>query len=158
MGLSQSSIYQAFGSKDHLFSLAVDRYEKYWGDFISQALTQEGTAQQAVVALLSSAARVFTDPSKPTGCMVILSALNCAEANRKVGQDLARRRTALTSAISGRLARGVSEGDLPCDIDVPATALLITATLQGMAILARDGADRLSLEACAKALKLSLGH
>ena len=109
------------------------------------ALAEEPTAERAIRSLLMGAVDSFCDPKQPKGCMVVLSATNCAVESSDVLQDLADRRSVTERAIRDRITAGRAAGEFPADDDADALAGLVTATLYGIALKARDGASRKSL-------------
>ena len=78
MDITPPSLYAAFGDKKRLFLEAVERYEQETGCFARRALTSEPTAELAIRRLLLDAAKSFTDPKNPKGCLIALGATNCA--------------------------------------------------------------------------------
>ena len=146
MGITPPALYGAFGDKKRLFLEAVQRYEQGPGCFGQKALTQEPTAELAIRGLLLGAVASFADPKNPRGCLV----------------DLGRRRTVRPSSstsltrspIAGarrsrrcapELRRGKNAGELSDQADVDTLAGVVTATLYGLAVKARDGAPRARL-------------
>jgi AcrR family transcriptional regulator len=145
MGITPPSLYGAFGDKKRLFLEAVDRYQAGPGCFAYKALTEEPTAERAMRRLMMDAVKSFTDPHDPKGCMVILAATNCAPESGDVMEALAGRRRAAQAMLRQRIAMGRAAGELAPGADIDALAGLVTATLSGLTILARDGASRASL-------------
>jgi AcrR family transcriptional regulator len=145
MGITPPSLYSAFGDKKRLFLEAVARYQEGPGAFAKKALAEEPTAERAIRSLLMGAVDSFCDPKQPKGCMVVLSATNCAVESSDVLHDLADRRRATERAIRDRIVAGRAAGEFPADTDADALAGLVTATLYGIALKARDGASRNSL-------------
>ncbi|MFJ7420456.1 TetR/AcrR family transcriptional regulator [Streptomyces uncialis] len=146
MGISSPSLYAAFGSKERLFREAVELYERTAGEPVSRALVEEPTAYDAVAAMLRTNARDYTGPGHPTGCMIVLSALNCSESGAGARDHLAAIRRDGADALRARLDQGVREGELAPGTDTGSAAAFYTAVLQGMSVQARDGAGRAELE------------
>jgi AcrR family transcriptional regulator len=146
MGVTPPSLYAAYGDKKRLFFDAVERYEQTAGCFAREALTAEPTAERAVHRLLLGAVKVFAAPQDPKGCLMVLGATNCSTESAEVGEALAERRRAAETAVRARLVAGREAGEFPEHTDVDALAALVTATLFGLAVKARDGAsgERLS--------------
>ena len=145
MGITPPTLYTFFGGKKQLFLEAVDRYQKGPGCFAAKALLEEPTAEGSIHRLLMEAAVSFSNPREPKGCMVVLGATNCAVESSDVFAALANRRRAAEAAVHARIAAGRSAGELADDTDVDALTGLVTTTLFGLAIKARDGASRGSL-------------
>jgi AcrR family transcriptional regulator len=145
MGLTPPSLYGAFGDKRRLFFEAVEHYEQTAGCFARQALTEEPTVEQAMRRLLREAVKAFTASNDPKGCLMVLGATNCSPESADVGEALAERRRAAEAAVRARLQAGQAAGEFAEHTDVDALADLVTATLCGLAVKARDGASRARL-------------
>ena len=145
MRIKPPALYGAFGDKRRLFLEAVARYEQGPGCFAQGALRKEPTAELAMRRLLLGALRSFTDPKNPKGCLVVLGATNCTIESDDISEALAERRRMAEGAVRARIAAGRKAGELADDADVDALAGLVTATLYGLALKARDGASHARL-------------
>ncbi|MGL4729903.1 MAG: TetR/AcrR family transcriptional regulator [Bosea sp. (in: a-proteobacteria)] len=152
MGINAPSLYATFGDKRQLFEASVEAYLAGHGCYAIEAILQEGTARAAIERLLVSAAAYLTDPRMPSGCMVVLSAINCAEQDTDLRDTMAAKRNASADAIRDRIRAGVAKGETPRGFNADAMAALVTATFQGLSIRARDGATREELESVARLL------
>jgi TetR/AcrR family transcriptional regulator, copper-responsive repressor len=158
MGITPPSLYGAFGDKKRLFLEAVNRYEAGPGCFAHKALTEEPTAERAIRRLMMDAVNAITDPRNPKGCMVILAATNCTPESGDVREALASRRRAAQGMLRQRITTGRAAGELAPDADVDALTGMVTATLSGLAVLARDGASRASLKRIVEQMMLAWPH
>lgn len=145
IGITPPALYGAFGDKKRLFLEAVGRYEQAIGGFAAEALTEEPTAKAAIRSLLLGALKSFTDPKNPRGCLVVLGATNCTAASADIVEAIAERRRLAERAVRARIAAGQQAGELPESVDIEALAGVVTATLYGLALKARDGAPRARL-------------
>jgi AcrR family transcriptional regulator len=145
MGVAPPSLYGAYGDKKRLFLEAVERYEQTIGCFARKAFSEEATAEGAVRRLLLDAVKAFAGPKNPKGCLVVLGATNCSAESAEVGEALAERRRGAEAVVRARLLAGQAAGEFAEHTDVDALAALVTATLFGLAIKARDGASRARL-------------
>lgn len=145
MGIHSPSLYAAFGCKAALFREAVDLYDSVEGEATRSAF-QQPTARAAVEAMLCNNADAYTDPATPTGCMIVLADTTGPAGTDNVGALLAERRREGLEALQGRLEQGVADGDLPRGADTVGLAAFYTAVLQGLAVQARDGASRDTLQ------------
>lgn len=145
MGITPPTLYTFFGDKERLFLEAVERYESRVGCFAAKALTEEPTAERSIRRLLLGAVDSFSNSRGPKGCLVVLGATNCTVESNDVFAALAERRRAAETAVRRRIAAGRSAGELAKHADVEALTGLITTTLFGLAIKARDGASRAAL-------------
>jgi AcrR family transcriptional regulator len=147
MGIASASIYACFGSKEELFRKVMALYGATSGERPRRALREQGTARDAVHAMLRATADEITRSDAPHYCMLILAAPTGAVENHAVREFLADIRHDMLATVRDRLARGVADGDLsasPADLD--ALARYYTTVVQGLSIQARDGASRAELE------------
>jgi AcrR family transcriptional regulator len=145
MGITPPTLYTFFGDKKHLFLEAVDRYQTGPGCFGMKALTEEPTAERAMRRLLLDAVASYSNPKGPKGCLVVLGAINCAAESTDVFNAVADKRRAAESAVRSRITAAQTARELSEDVDVDALTGQMIATLYGLAIKARDGASRASL-------------
>jgi TetR/AcrR family transcriptional regulator, copper-responsive repressor len=145
MKINPPALYGAYGDKKSLFLEVVRLYEQGAGCFARKALTEEPTAERAIRRLLLDAVDFFTDPKNPTGCLIVLGATNCAIESSDIFEALAERRRAAEGAVRARIAAGQKAGELSDGADVDALTGMVTATLYGLVIKARDGAPRARL-------------
>ncbi|HEX2285272.1 MAG TPA: TetR/AcrR family transcriptional regulator [Mycobacterium sp.] len=151
MGINSPSLYAAFGCKEELFREAIAYYDDTLGATAAEELRERPTAREAIAAVLRHHANVFCDPSTPRGCMIVLAATTCTDRTRSVHQHLAKWRYATEHGFRERIERGIADGDVPAGADAATIAAFYNSVNHGMAIQARDGADRAKLSAIAEA-------
>jgi AcrR family transcriptional regulator len=145
LGLTQASVYAAFGSKEQLFRDAVDLYRQTAGFSTTDALASEMNAHQAIHAMLQAAVDAFSAPGAPGGCLLILGATNCVVENKAVQDHLLSIRRQISRSILERLKRGQREGDVPKTAPVIPLGAYYSTVLHGLALQSRDGASRKTL-------------
>lgn len=146
-GITPPSFYAAFGSKEALFKEAVKLYHKTQGAPIVDALAQGPTARASIEGMLRAAAEGVCGKGKPRGCLLALSAINCSAANKGVEEFMRGQRALQEKIIKQRLRASINEGDLPSATDVSTLASFYTSIMDGLAMQARDGASRKTLNA-----------
>jgi AcrR family transcriptional regulator len=147
MGIASASIYACFGSKENLFRKVMALYGATCGEPPRRALREQPTARAAIHAMLRATADEITRPDTPHGCMLILAAPIGAVENHAAREFLADLRRDMFATIAGRLARGVTDGDLTAPAaELDAMARYYTTVVQGLSVQARDGASRADLE------------
>ncbi|APE35932.1 TetR family transcriptional regulator [Nocardia mangyaensis] len=147
MGINSPSLYAAFGDKEALFRAAVDLYSRTEGGHTARALRAEPTAYAAIEAMLRDNVTAYTDPGRPSGCMVVLAGATYATRTAPIRQFLVEARRETGEDIRARLERGVIEGDLAPDTDTAALASFYSTVLYGLSIQARDGVGQAELSA-----------
>lgn len=145
MGVTAPSVYTAFGDKKRLFLEAVDVY-------VGKPMTAElmideaANALAAARTLLESAAVAYTGKSTPRGCLLANAALACSEDAEDVRLALAAIRLRIETALRKKILAGIARGEIRGDANATALAGLVTAVIQGMSTMARDGAGRKKLQ------------
>lgn len=147
MGIGAPSLYAAFGDKKTLFEEVVESYVREYGGFIERALAEESTARDAVASVLYDAAAEYTQPGRPPGCLINNVATGCGSDD--VEASLAAMRRQNVRRFEDRIRAGAAAGELAGGIDPHALSWYVSAVMQGMSQLARDGAGRTELEAVA---------
>jgi AcrR family transcriptional regulator len=150
MGVTAPSLYAAFGDKKRLFLEAVKRYA---GDPKAMAARIDGaaTAYDAARDMLAGAATAFTGKATPKGCLLASATASGSADSVDVQRAVANVRGAIGAGLRARIERDISEGLMPAATDAVALADLLIALIQGMSVLARDGASRSRLIAISNA-------
>lgn len=150
MQINSPSLYAAFGSKEQLFREAVAHYNNTEGAAGLAALRDAVTAADGIAEFLRHNVTAFIEPGKPPGCLIVLSATTATERTQDVYAHLSEWRLATERDFEERIRRGIAEGDVPADADARAIAAFYNTVNHGMALQARDGADREKLSAIAE--------
>jgi AcrR family transcriptional regulator len=146
MGISPSSFYNSFGSKEHLYQEATEAYMAAAGEWFAGELNANTDTKTAFHRLLTAAAREFTRDDLPTGCMISLACTQVPPALMCLRDKMAGHREAAQLAMAARIQRGIGEGDVPKETDVEVLAAFYSALSRGLAVQARDGASRERLQ------------
>ncbi|MGA9393058.1 MAG: TetR/AcrR family transcriptional regulator [Candidatus Sulfotelmatobacter sp.] len=145
LGVTQASLYAAFGSKEQLFHEAVDLYRRTAGLSTARALAEGSSAREAIHAMLQAAADAYTAPGTPRGCLVILGGINCVTENKAIQVHLLSIRRQVSQSILDRLKQGQRDGDVPKAAPIVALSAYYSTVLHGMALQSRDGTSRKTL-------------
>jgi AcrR family transcriptional regulator len=145
IGCKPPSFYLAFGSKDGLFRIVLDRYYETYIGAAEEAL-KEPTSRMVAQGLLTRLADIYTDPSHPVGCLAVKCAMSGSQAADAVEKRQSELRAIRRGRLRARLAEAVSIGDLPpnSDVDELTRYLLVLGT--GLAFDAQAGATRTQLQ------------
>ena len=147
MGISPSSFYNSFGSKERLYQEAVDAYAANSAAWFVGELDAARDTRTALHNVLSAAARKFTRGDEPVGCMISAACISVPPALDALREYLAGQRRRAEAAMAARIRRGVAEGDVPPDTDAEALAAFYSTLARGLAVQARDGASYERLQA-----------
>lgn len=143
-GVARPGLYAAFGNKEQLFLKALDLYEEKYMGFMSDALNAP-TSRLVADRILNGSALLQTTDSSHLGCLGINGALACSEDAESIRRELIRRRAANEAALIKRFEKARQEGDLPESQDCKALASFIMVLSQGMAVQAKAGVPRKTL-------------
>jgi AcrR family transcriptional regulator len=154
MGINPPSLYAAFGSKEELFREAVALYAEHQGIEIWRALEEAPTAREAVESFLLATASAYSEPDDPPGCLIVLGAQHGLDEDNAAHLELRTRRRGNLTQIANRFARAKREGELTAAFPIESAAAFYLSVQSGMSVLARDGADRPTLEAVARGAML----
>jgi AcrR family transcriptional regulator len=144
MGVTAPSIYATFGDKRRLFLEAVNLYT---GDpsAMDEWIHATPTAQDAARSLLVASAERFTGETTPPGCLLASATASGSAACAAVMAAVSQVRLRIETALRQRIERDVTSGFLPEATSPDAMAGMVMAVIQGMSVLARDGAGRQKL-------------
>jgi AcrR family transcriptional regulator len=139
MGINAPSLYSAFGSKEALFSSAIDHYVDEHRKFL-QLATSEPTAWACADRLLRGTAARSKQSGRPPGSLVVKGLLACSSATEEMKGELSRHQDETRVAVLARFQIAVADGDLPEGTDCEALAVFIAAVCDGIAVEAVAGA------------------
>lgn len=147
-GVERPALYSAFGNKEALFLRAFERYYQQQLGFFQAALTQP-TSREVAAHILRGVAELNTRHPEHTGCFLINGALAGSDESESVRQALIEARAKGEAQLRERFERAKQQGDLPETADCAALAAFVMAVTHGMAVQAKAGFSRETLEAVA---------
>jgi AcrR family transcriptional regulator len=143
MGISASSFYNSFGSKEELYCEATQSYLDSSGRWFFGILNDESTdTRTAFSRLFAATAEESTRGDHPAGCMISLACTHTPPALKSIREMMVELRAFSEGAMAERIRKGIADGDVPGDTDVDMLAAYFSAVARGLAGQARDGASR----------------
>jgi AcrR family transcriptional regulator len=143
MGISASSFYNSFGSKEELYYEATRSYLEWAGQWFFAILSDPSIdTRTAFARLFEATAEEFTRGDHPLGCMISLAGTHCSPGMKNIRDMMSEHRAFSESAMADRIRKGVANGDVPEDADCDMLAAYYSAVARGLAVQARDGASR----------------
>lgn len=147
-GITAPSFYAAFGSKQALFSEAVERYLDTHGQVTQSLFDTTLAPRDAIERTLRCSAKMQCEPGHPKGCLVSLGFLNaCTEESKAISQPLADARSLNRAAIVACIERAIASSELPATVSSAVLATVFDSFMLGMSVLARDGTSVETLDA-----------
>jgi AcrR family transcriptional regulator len=143
MGISASSFYNSFGSKETLYCEATRTYLEWAGQWFFAILNDPSiNTRTAFAHLFEATAEEFTRGDHPLGCMISLAGTHCSPGMKNIRDMMAEHRAFSEGAMAERLRKGIANGEMPKDTDCDMLAAYYSAVARGLAVQARDGASR----------------
>jgi len=145
MGINRGSLYATFGDKKRLFLAVLDHYADKVGDPLIAELA-EPDPRRAIERMFAALIRRTRDPSRPRGCLVTNTALECPGSGDDISRTIAERLGQLESAIYHMLHRAQAEGTLDRAHDCRALARFFVGVAQGINVVSKAMADPATLQ------------
>ena len=136
VGLSQSSLYNAFGSKGQLLDAALDRYESRLTNDLLSPLETASTGLASIDAFLAALGEWLALGQR--GCMLVNMMVEDGGGSPEISARTRGYRMRLRQAFEGALERATSLGELEPPIEHRANMLV--AVVIGLNVAARGGA------------------
>ncbi|MFF5036455.1 TetR/AcrR family transcriptional regulator [Nocardia salmonicida] len=146
-GLGRSSIYNTFTSKRDLFERALRHYITMKNTPLFDLLDSDAPARERISAVLHRAADA--PDTEPTGCLVVNSIVELAPHDADIKATLRADQERRLDALTATIVSGQRAGEFACDGDPRAIAEFLTATISGIRVAARGGADHATLTSIA---------
>ncbi|EEF24932.1 conserved hypothetical protein [Ricinus communis] len=147
-GVARPALYSAFGNKEDLFRQVLTRYYAEYLAFFPAAMAQP-TARKVVEKIFSDAAELHTRYHDRRGCLGIHGALAGSDEVAAIQAALIDARNAGEETLRQRLELAQRQGDLPAHADPAILAGFVLMVLHGMAVQAKAGVERATLDAVA---------
>ena len=144
MKMNAPSIYSAFGDKKKLFLQALDLYVGKISD-IEEFVDRAPSAFEAAEQMLRQSADRFTGETTPQGCMLASAVATGSPEAADVQSAASQIRAKIEGFLRNRIEVDVSKKILPKSTSPSDLAALTIAIIQGLSVLARDGASRKKL-------------
>jgi AcrR family transcriptional regulator len=149
MGIRSPSLYAAFGSKEGLYLETLEHYVRTVGPSVWDGLAGGATARASVESLLCAATESLPKSrATPAGCMVALGGVG-DEWPPAIANVVRKVRLQMLDSLRARLRAAAAEGELPASTDIENLSRFYLSVFEGMAIQARDGANRAELQGVA---------
>lgn len=141
LGINRPSLYAAFGSKEGLFTRALERYVSRNAPGVREAL-EAPTAREVAERMLRLYADAPGRTENPRGCLLVQGALACSDENDSIRSALAGKRHSIQAALVARFEKAKREGDLGSNAKPSDLARYVFTMCNGFAVQAAGGATR----------------
>ncbi|MEU3854040.1 TetR/AcrR family transcriptional regulator [Streptomyces sp. NPDC029554] len=149
-GVGRGSLYAAFGNKEGLYRVALDRYRTQYALPLADLLQQGVPLREMVREMLVAAIDQIAADGNHRACLVVGAAMERAGHDPEVAGRLRETVTSLEESLTEVLVAGQERGELDAATDPRAVARFLVTTLQGLRVMGAIDPDRGSLLAAAE--------
>lgn len=135
MGISKSSLYQTFGSKQNLYNQCLEQYGEFTANYMRTALTQAKSPKQFILDLVAGTAAQAGAPNMPSGCFIVNTACELGTQHAFTGALLLTRRDKAYQIILDAVNAMQQQGELSFTKKSEALARQIFACICGMKVM-----------------------
>lgn len=145
MGLSRTSIYNAYGNKRQLFNQVILHYQQTVLMNLLSSVGSEPDIRIAIEKLLSGVIDIHFDKANPGGCLVVLSVLEKEQHEA----DTIRLLETIIKQVEKFLLRKITEaqksGQISKKIDTQSASLMIATTAMGTMVMGKANFSKAAL-------------
>ncbi|WP_301175249.1 TetR/AcrR family transcriptional regulator [Actinomadura geliboluensis] len=147
-GLGRSSIYNTFASKRDLYVKALAHYMHHRTGRLAE-LMEDGAkpVREKLRTVLEWA--VEPDAGDPAGCLVVNATVELGPHDPDIAERLDRDRRRRFELLKSGIEDGIRTGEIDRGRDAAALTHFVIATVSGIQVAARGGADRATLRSIA---------
>lgn len=157
LGITRSSFYNAFGSREALFKEALALYFAQSPD-AALAKTAPGIpVRKLFTQVLRDACKARASDRQGRGCMAVNSVAELCNVHDELGQVMEEAILGNLSRIEQLLERGVAQGEIGRNQDLPATALALQNLFMGLNVMCKVVREEEKLWKAAKTTLVGLG-
>ena len=136
--LNRTSLYAALGNKDAIFIRVLAHYAVRYNDHLIRTLRDTPSAVRALVDYFDRQIEQISSPALPGGCLLANSVVECRQSNLAFEEHIVNEFGRIEAEFYNVLIRGQKAGDISAKVNPLAVARLLTATAEGMTLLARS--------------------
>jgi AcrR family transcriptional regulator len=149
--LNRPSLYGAFGDKEDLYLDTLEGYRQDGMNTLAEALDPSLPLHDNIARVYAGALAIYLHgETAARGCLLIGTASVEAVQHERVREVLGRSLNDFDDEIEKRMRLGVERGELPQSADPQMLARLASAIMHSLAVRARAGDSRETLEAIAR--------
>ena len=138
LGITRSSFYNAFGSREALFREALARYGDQAPDqAFADAQVKPGEVRRRITGTFRAACRARAADPDARGCFAIKSVAELCSRDEELGPIITDIVRANVTRLEHLLAFGKETGELPESLDPHATALALKTVLVGLNVVCK---------------------
>jgi TetR/AcrR family transcriptional repressor of nem operon len=145
-GVSRYGIYGTFGNKRELFEQALERYADGMGKQSFLRLLEPDASLDHIRKIFDERIDDMCSSSENKGCLFVHTAMELAPHDHEIQGVLQKFMKRMSKAFSVGLESAKEKGEVRDDLDVRAAGEFLTGSMWGLAVLARTGFPRETLD------------
>ena len=146
-GVSRYGIYGTFGNKRELFEQALERYAEGMGKKSFLRLLEPDASLSHIRAIFDERIASMCTSGDKRGCMLCHTAMELAPHDHEIAGVLQKFLRRMSKAFSVGLESAREKGELRDDLELREAGEYLTGALFGLAVLARAGFPKKTLDA-----------
>ena len=146
MGMNRPSIYRAFGDKSAIYEQALEAFGRHMQRGYEQTVDTEDDLRIGLQKFFRAAIDVYTTNEESLGCMMMCTAPASALTQPEVQTQLGKVIASLDARLRKRFKRAITDNQLSQATDPNLLAQLAQAVLHSLALRARAGNTKSSLQ------------
>jgi len=144
-GLNRGSLYDTFGDKHGLFLEVVEYYRGHVTARRLARLEEPGPAREKIATFFREVIEFSVGEGRLLGCLMTNSAIELAPHDRDTRLAVAANMGAMEAAFRRVLTRARRNGELAAEKSPTDLARFLTATANGLRVMAKVSPDRATL-------------
>ena len=145
-GVSRYGLYGTFGNKRALFEQALERYADGMGRASFMRLLEPDASLSHVRTIFEERIEQMCNSGENRGCMLCHTAMELAPHDHEIEDVLQKFMRRMSKAFTIGLDSAREKGEIKSDVDTQAAGEFLTGALFGLAVLARAGFPRATLD------------
>jgi TetR/AcrR family transcriptional repressor of nem operon len=146
MGLSKSSFYQAFESKQALFKRCIQFYRQGLIDELQGKLSKTDSGKAFIQTLFRDVAKETSGTDGRRGCLLMNTASEFAQTDPEIAELVSNSINHLTQVFEKAIEQGQQRGDIPTDKNRHELANYLVSSMSGLKNMVKAGADSKSIK------------
>lgn len=139
LGLSRSSLYDTFGDKQKLFSMALKRYQKQGQDYVKNLLEESGDVKATLTLIFKQAVLESLEDRITKGCFMVNSSVELAMHDEEIAKIVNDNRQTMEAVFLKAVTKGQEAGQISTKQNARILARFIFNNYTGIRVLARSG-------------------
>ena len=139
LGLSRSSLYDTFGDKQKLFSMALKRYQKQGQDYVKDLLAESEDVKATLTVIFKQAVLESLEDRITKGCFMVNSSVELAMHDEEIARIVNENRQTMEDVFLKAVTKGQEAGQISTKQNARTLARFIFNNYTGIRVLARSG-------------------